>query len=805
MLNDGWWVGDNYTTWQPSGCMPHDYTPHEMSKCLNHSRVLYIGDSIMREQFTAMTSFIPDMKLKRSGPSKHSDRMYSSEKYGMSIELWWDPYLNQSRTLEMLNKDRGVFSEDEDEDDVDVVDDDRRRRASLLIIGSGPWYMKNLGDRYFDDWKVAVDHVMDAVEKASHVADAVMLSPVEVPQYDLLSPERGDTITADKIHRMNTYLRGREQTLMPKTPFVIPYVWNTVGSSTTNMTEDGLHYLSGVTSIQASLALNYRCNNELPKHFPFDTTCCTRYPTPSWLQIMLLVFFLIRVPIGYVLLNYTSPNGYCHRIASMCLFLPSMEVLASLFIFGLGVVYMYIGDRTHLFGKVFKLFDASIFGWLLVIPLVGAILTLRTKDQDDQGFLNRAQTDEWKGWMQIIILVYHFMDAIDVPAIYNIMRVLVAAYLFQTGYGHFSFFYKKGDFGFARVFSILLRLNLLTVVLVYVMDTDYLSYYFTPLVTFWFGVIWVTMFVGHTHNQSKPWFLLGKIVVMGLLTGVLIHADGVLEAVFSLLEVVFNVHWDVDMWRFRMALDAWIVYIGMLFAYGVIHLSDRIERVQHQAWLLVKVAAAVISIAALTWYFYFERSLPSKQAYTSYHPYLSWIPIIAFIVLRNATKRLRNTTLGLFEFVGKCSLETYIGQFHMWLAADTKGLLVVLTNPSWVKHGTMGWWINLAVSSVVFILVCYHLNRTTSDISQWICASSTSSSASATTDQQHRSSNYQHVPLLPTSSTPSSDDDDDDDDNDQAVWHEKPTISRWTLIWQDLRFKAALILTCLAILNHLCS
>jgi len=68
-------------------------------------------------------------------------------------------------------------------------------------------------------------------------------------------------------------------------------------------------------------------------------------------------------------------------------------------IFGSAILYLFLADRTSVFLKEQKQYSVWTFTALVLIALAIGLATTVRRDKD-MGFLNREQTDEWKGWMQ---------------------------------------------------------------------------------------------------------------------------------------------------------------------------------------------------------------------------------------------------------------------------------------------------------------------------------------------------------------------------------------------------------------------
>jgi len=283
----------------------------------------------------------------------------------------------------------------------------------------------------------------------------------------------------------------------------------------------------------------------------------------------------------------------------------------------------------------------------------------------------------------------------------------------MSGYGHFTFYYKKADYGFLRIAQIMTRLNLLTIALAYVMDADYLYYYFAPLVSLWFLIIYTTMAIGSQYNERTA-FILAKIAVSAIVVTWIFKSGWVIEGMFTILERFCNIRWSAKEWIFRVTLDMWIVYVGMLTALAFIKIKEK-RFTDSPHWMKIQQGAIAASAVAMIWFFWFEISQPTKFVYNAYHPYMSFVPVMAFVVLRNATPTLRSASSSAFVFIGKCSLETFIIQYHFWLAGDTKGILMVL------PLGTRWRSLNMVISTIMFIYVSHKVAEATGSLTNWIC------------------------------------------------------------------------------------
>ena len=119
------------------------------------------------------------------------------------------------------------------------------------------------------------------------------------------------------------------------------------------------------------------------------------------------------------------------RAQALATLRPSFDgFLHSVAIFGSIMFFFYLCDDDHYFPAVERTYSRDLF-WFLVLLLFAVAAGLTKKKTADK-ILNREQTEEWKGWMQVMFVWYHYFKAAET---YNAIRVFIAAYVWMTGFG----------------------------------------------------------------------------------------------------------------------------------------------------------------------------------------------------------------------------------------------------------------------------------------------------------------------------------------------------------------------------------
>ena len=293
--------------------MLHDYTTKEISACLGSRKLVFAGDSTIRQIFwaTAKKLDVKGAEWDLATAEKHVDLKF--QRFDVELEFVWDPFLNSSRLGEVLELQRETERWHEE---ASSLPREQKIGVATVLIGAGLWHARRLETAPLEDFSYAVNRTLSfmrpnfirnpsySIDESSPTHDLLLLTPVESPLYEKLQPARAETITPEKINALNEYLYRRQLSSGKQTS---PEILWSHSLMTLNQPaafdESGLHVVENVAARRADILLNLRCNAVMAAKgkYPFDRTCCSSYSRPGWVQLSFLIGTALILPVLHFL------------------------------------------------------------------------------------------------------------------------------------------------------------------------------------------------------------------------------------------------------------------------------------------------------------------------------------------------------------------------------------------------------------------------------------------------------------------------------------------------------------------------
>jgi hypothetical protein len=214
------------------------------------------------------------------------------------------------------------------------------------------------------------------------------------------------------------------------------------------------------------------------------------------------------------------------------------------------------------------------------------------------------------------------------------------------------------------------RLNFSVMLLMMTHNNTYILYYICPMHTFYFAMVYLAMYTYSSLNHTK-WAIRVKLLLLGALIYLIWDINGGLfDILFSFLgtkPVIGAQNGSVWEYYFRTSLDHWSSFFGMIFALNFPLAEQFFTRAKGPPLVAAAAAMMMVTIWWLWNIYTFE-----KFTYNLVHAYTAIIPLTSYIFFRNVLPYSRAFVSMSMHDLGKTTLETYLLQHHVWLAANAK-------------------------------------------------------------------------------------------------------------------------------------
>lgn len=304
LLNQGKWLdtsqshqAPSFRNWQVPGCMIHEYDATDITRCLGSQRIVFVGDSTVRDLFWAAAKRLNYRAAveEEAVAQKHQSQTFSQA--DVVVDFIWDPYLNSTDLHEQLVTYQNSWDHNDESPDT-------KESLAILLIGGGLWHMRHLGDSFFTEYKASMENIIRHEApgasprwgslfdisrwETEHSDNLMAIAPVQHPSYELLSLPAKESVTPVKVNEVNDYLQAVSSS--NQASVALGYQGMTAASKLA-LDEDGLHVNENVVNRELDILLNLRCNARLlrSKVYPMDATCCGIYAPPNWVQSILVI------------------------------------------------------------------------------------------------------------------------------------------------------------------------------------------------------------------------------------------------------------------------------------------------------------------------------------------------------------------------------------------------------------------------------------------------------------------------------------------------------------------------------------